>query len=223
MLHWVCYNRAFSYAFGVNLHFLSVNIKDLIAPNRYNIWNISDCEGTRTHNHLSCKQTPDQLAEPAKWLGCILSTYICGAMAVLINSHINFKGQSTLCNCLNLRDLLVQRRNNIWNLSNCNGSRTHYHLVRKRTLNYLDKLGQWLSCFFSTYLLIKTHSQCNLQISIHYTAYLCGQFGQIIECSFTNQMVCGFESLCSHLNFRYCTSFEQAASKIQSNCILFDV
>ena len=28
----------------------------------------------------------------------------------------------------------------------CNGIRTHNHLVRKRTLNYLAKLTKWLSC-----------------------------------------------------------------------------
>ena len=34
----------------------------------------------------------------------------------------------------------------------CNGARTHNHLVRKWTLNYLAKLAKWLSCVVSTYL-----------------------------------------------------------------------
>ena len=34
----------------------------------------------------------------------------------------------------------------------CNGNRTHNHLVRKRTLNYLAKLDEWLRCVMSTYL-----------------------------------------------------------------------
>ena len=37
-------------------------------------------------------------------------------------------------------------------LSDCNGTRTHNHLVYKRTLNHLAKLAKWLSCVVSTYL-----------------------------------------------------------------------
>ena len=36
--------------------------------------------------------------------------------------------------------------------SNCNGTQTHNHLVRKRTLNHLVKLAKWLSCAVSTCL-----------------------------------------------------------------------
>ena len=37
-------------------------------------------------------------------------------------------------------------------LSDCNGTRTHNHLVGKRILNHLAKLAKWLSCFVTTYL-----------------------------------------------------------------------
>ena len=37
-------------------------------------------------------------------------------------------------------------------LSDCNGTRTHNHLVRKRTLNHLAKLAKWVRCVVSTYL-----------------------------------------------------------------------
>ena len=40
----------------------------------------------------------------------------------------------------------------IWSLSDCNWTRTHSHLVHKRTLNSLAKLAKWLSCVVSTYL-----------------------------------------------------------------------
>ena len=43
-------------------------------------------------------------------------------------------------------------RRNIWDLLDCNGTRTHNHLVHKRTLNHFVKLGNWLSCVVSTYL-----------------------------------------------------------------------
>ena len=34
-------------------------------------------------------------------------------------------------------NLFARNRSNIWSLSDCNGTRTHNHLVRKRTLNQL--------------------------------------------------------------------------------------
>ena len=49
---------------------------------------------------------------------------------------------------LNVKEILAQNRRNIWSLSDCNGIRTHNHLVQKRTLNHLAKLislAKWLS------------------------------------------------------------------------------
>ena len=63
-----------------------------------------------------------------------------------------FQSESTLCSCLNVKELLARSRPETWNLSVCNGTRTHNHSVRKRTLNHLAKLAKWLSCVVSTYL-----------------------------------------------------------------------
>ena len=79
--------------------------------------------------------------------------------------------------CILVKSTLQRRiRNSVkqlrWSLTDCNGIRTHNHLVRKRTLNHLAKfshlasLAKWLSVRLQT---------------------------------------CGFESCCSHLNFRYLT------------------
>ena len=57
--------------------------------------------------------------------------------------------------------------------NDCNWTGTHNHLVRKRTLNHLDKLV---------------------------LVFVCQLNG------------CGFESSCSHFNFRFLTCFEQGAS-----------
>ena len=54
--------------------------------------------------------------------------------------------------CLNVKEIIAQNRRDIWSLSDCDGTRTHNHLVRKGTLNYLAKLTKWLSCVVSTYL-----------------------------------------------------------------------
>ena len=47
-----------------------------------------------------------------------------------------FQSESTLCSCLNVKELLVRNRREIWSLSDRNGTRTHNHLFRKRTLNH---------------------------------------------------------------------------------------
>ena len=47
-----------------------------------------------------------------------------------------FQRESTLYSCLNVKELLARSRREIWSWSDCNVTRTHNHLVRKRTLNH---------------------------------------------------------------------------------------
>ena len=63
-----------------------------------------------------------------------------------------FQSESSLYICLNVKELLAPSRREIWSLSDCNWTRTHNHLVHKRTLNHLAKLAKWLSSVVSTYL-----------------------------------------------------------------------
>ena len=78
-----------------------------------------------------------------KWLFFIVCFY-----------HVTyaFQSESTLYSCLNVKELLTLSRCEIWSLSDCNGTRTHNHLVCKRTFNHLAKLAKWLSCVVGTYL-----------------------------------------------------------------------
>ena len=51
--------------------------------------NLSDCNGTRTHNHLVPKRTLNNLAKVAKWLSCVMSTYLYGAFdCMLLSCHV---------------------------------------------------------------------------------------------------------------------------------------
>ena len=54
-----------------------------------------------------------------------------------------FQIESTLYSCLNVKEFLARNRREIWSLSDSNGTQTHNHLVRKRTLNHLAKLAKW--------------------------------------------------------------------------------
>ena len=89
---------------------------------------------------------------PNDW--AVLWVLICTVHLIVCFYHVTyeFESESTLYSCLNVKELLARSRHHIWRLSDCNGTRTHNHLVRKRTLNHLAKLAKWLSCAVSTYL-----------------------------------------------------------------------
>ena len=53
-----------------------LNVKELLAQSRREIWSLSDCNWTRTHNHLVCKWTLNHLAKLTKWLSCVVSAYL---------------------------------------------------------------------------------------------------------------------------------------------------
>ena len=86
----------------------------------------------------------------------LIYTFLTRALFLLTvcSCHVTyaFQNESTLYICLNVKELLVRNRRDIWSLSDCNGTRTHNHLVCKRTLNHLAKLVKWLSCVVSTFL-----------------------------------------------------------------------
>ena len=141
-----------------------------------------------------------------------------------------FQSESTLYISLNFKELLARSRHEIWSLSDCNWTRTHNHLVHKRTLNHLTKLAKWLSSVVSTYLyyftlifhyftrfgvtpyvrdMIRTYSQ------MHRTDKY-SEHSSIIWPVWLNGWVfvyelsgCGFAYSCSHLNFRFRVCIEQ--------------
>ena len=63
-----------------------------------------------------------------------------------------FQSEYTLYSSLNVKELLARSRRDIWRLSDCNGTRTYNHLVRKRTLNHLAVFVYKLSgCGFESH------------------------------------------------------------------------
>ena len=60
----------------------------------------------------------------------------------------SFQSESSFYSCLNVKELLTRSKQEIWSLSDWNGTWTHNYLVRKQTLNHLAKLAnlaKWLS------------------------------------------------------------------------------
>ena len=76
-----------------------------------------------------------------------------------------FQSESTLYSCLNVKELLAGNRRDIWNLSGCNGTRTHKHLVRKRILNHLAKLAKLSARLRTKWLWVRVPLQsCKINV-----------------------------------------------------------
>ena len=65
--------------FRVNTLYSCLNVKELLAQSRHEIWSLSDCNWTRIQNHLVRKRTLNHLAKChlvslAKWLSVRLQT-----------------------------------------------------------------------------------------------------------------------------------------------------
>ena len=81
--------------------------------------------------------------------GAVFWVLICTMHLTVCSCHVTyaFQSESTLCSCLNVKELLARSRCEIWRLSDCNWTRIQNHLVCIRTLNQLAK---WLSVRFRT-------------------------------------------------------------------------
>ena len=106
-----------------------LNVKEILAWCRCKIW---------TLNHLIRKRT--------KWPNwsndwAVFLVPICTVHFTVCSGHVKyaFQGESTLYSCLNVKELLIQRRREMWSLSDCNWTRNKNHLVWKQTLNTHSK------------------------------------------------------------------------------------
>ena len=66
-----------------------LSVKKLLARSRRHTWSLSDSNDIRAHYHLVRKRTPNHLTKQAKWLSCIVSTYLYGAFdCMLLSCHV---------------------------------------------------------------------------------------------------------------------------------------
>ena len=101
---------------------------------------VCESNGTRTYDHIVRKRTLNHLAKLAKyfWMMELRREYLsvrCIWLYVVIISRTRFR--------VSLHSIIAwMSRNSLLEtgpicLSDCNGTQTHSHLVRKRTLNHL--------------------------------------------------------------------------------------
>ena len=87
---WLCVIIMSRTSFRVNPHFIvCLNVKELLARSRRHFWSLIDSNVIRTHKYLVRKLTLNHLAKLAKWLGCVVSTYLYGAFDwMLLSCHV---------------------------------------------------------------------------------------------------------------------------------------
>ena len=133
-----------------------LNVKEPLPPSKRELWRISVCNRTRTHNHLVFKRTLWVLISAVHLTVC--SCYV----------RYEFQSKSTLYLCLNVKERVALNKREIWSLSDWNWTRTRDRLVCKRTLNHLVKLATWFSCVVSSYLSRAFNSMfllCHVRVS----------------------------------------------------------
>ena len=132
-------------SFRVNTEsIVCLNVTELLARSRRHIWTLRYSNDIQTHNHLVCKRTVNRLTQLAKWLSCVVSTYMYGAFGCMLLSRDVRKLEwiHTLWFSWMSKKLLVRSSRHIRNLSESDQIGTYNHLVGKRTLNHLAKLAK---------------------------------------------------------------------------------
>ena len=91
MVHLTVCSCHLTYAFQSESTLYScLNVKELLARSRREIWRWSDCNWTRSQNHLVLKRTLNHLAELAKWSSCVPSTYLYGEFdCMFLSCHVH--------------------------------------------------------------------------------------------------------------------------------------
>ena len=92
----------------LTLFFHSNFLMDKIIKNKWGlelVTSLNDRNGIRTHNNLVRKQTLNYFIQLAKWLSCVVSTYLYGAFdfEVLAHIHQNFLLYFFVCQVPNTR------------------------------------------------------------------------------------------------------------------------
>ena len=94
-----------------------------------------------------------------------------------------FQSESILCSWLNVNDFLARSRREIWGLSDCNWTRTHKHLVHKRSPNYVS-IRLWTKWFVV---------RVQLQSLKHYLFLFVTFLGELF---FSSSMIVSFFYVC---------------------------
>ena len=130
-----------------------LNVMELLAQNRREIWSLSVWNWTRTNKHLFRNRALNHLAQLTKWLSTVVITYLYGAFdGIFLSCHVpvlEWINTLQLPQCQGI-PCLEKARN--LKFKRCNWTRTHNDLVHKQTLNHLAQLTKRLTSVMSPFM-----------------------------------------------------------------------
>ena len=120
--------------------YICLNVKELLARNRRNIWSLSDCNRTRTHNHLVRKQTLSHLVSwPNHWSvwpnGWVFIYKLCGCGFESHCSHLHIYSVTAESQPFDIwsKDIMATHKSQIWKkISRGSWKFTHFARIFSR-------------------------------------------------------------------------------------------
>ena len=108
------------YVLFISITRFSVNAHPIVAwissNSLLDIQSLSDCNRTQTHNHLDGKWKLNHLVKVAKWLSCLVSTYLYSAFdCIFLQSHLTVYSKHN-CHLVSLAKWLS---GSLYKLSGC--------------------------------------------------------------------------------------------------------
>ena len=106
-----------------------LDVKEILARNKRDIWSLSDSNRIRTPNYLICERT---IIDLAKWSVPMIELYCeyLSVRCIWLYVTYAFQNEFVLYSCLNVKEIRAWNRGNIGSLSDSDVIRTHNHLVR---------------------------------------------------------------------------------------------
>ena len=98
--------------------------------NSWNFWNENFFSGVFSGSASTLRKVRKKVGKYCKVEEINCQKIIYGLIVCFYHVTYEFESESTLYSCLNVKELLARSRRHIWRLSDCNGTRTHNHLVR---------------------------------------------------------------------------------------------
>ena len=95
-------------SFRLNPHsIVCLNVKGLLAWSERHIWSLSDSNEIQTYNHLIGNQTLNHQAKLAKWLSCVVRTYLYSAFDCMLLCQVRVWIHSEIHHTVQLNHLAI--------------------------------------------------------------------------------------------------------------------
>ena len=106
-----------------------LNFKELLVWNKDDVWKLISLNQFKIHNNFNCKRTLNHLEKLAKWVSCVLRTYLHGLLFclcafVMLHTCIG-------CSYLKVKKPLARSKGDIQNSNGYSEFQNNIHLIQE--------------------------------------------------------------------------------------------